>query len=275
MIPPIIHQMWLDKSTKTNSEPPSKYKTHVSQIKTVNPHCTYMFWNMQEVETLFKEEPDLYRFQKCFQSMPHHIQKCDFARYAILYCKGGVYIDLDFHCYQPLDNLIKNHPSLLLVYEPVEHSFEDHVPRRLYNGFMGSSAKNTFWLDWMTYIQMSCKTSDVVMETTGPINFARYMLQAPLLYRDPSHFADTCDIIPIARVGDQIMVCSECQHRDGQKFDPQTYHSRVGNYTDTFWNEGTDWWNDKPLAKKRPCLFWIFIILVAVFIFIFIKKNKI
>lgn len=273
MIPPIIHQMWLDKSTKTNVSVPSKYQSNVDQLRSLHSHWTYMFWNRDKVEKLFRTEPDLKPFRKTYQSMPHHIQKCDFARYAILYCLGGIYMDLDFHCHKSLDRILQAHPSLLLVYEPQEHSSHDPVPRRLYNGFLGSSPRHRFWLEWMTYIQMSLtKTSDV-METTGPVNFARFMLQAPSHYRNPEHFADTCDIIPIASIHDKIMMCAECQHRDSQPFDPQTYHLRVGNYTDTYWNEGTHWSSDKP-SSSTSLWKWILFILLIVVIILFIRNRN-
>ena len=41
-------------------------------------------------------------------------------RYMILYCHGGVYVDLDIECFKSIDPLVEN-KSFFLGMEPPEH----------------------------------------------------------------------------------------------------------------------------------------------------------
>jgi hypothetical protein len=112
-IPFTIHQMWLDPSTDTNSGPSSKYATshYTISIQNINANFQYTFWNMQKVKELFND-PKLHRWKHFyFHQLNEHIEMCDFARYALLYIHGGIYIDCDFTALQPLDPLLGSHPE--------------------------------------------------------------------------------------------------------------------------------------------------------------------
>lgn len=90
-IPKKIHQMWLDKFVRNNTEYPEKYRNlgYPKSWTDLNPDYEYTLWNWDKVHELF-ESPELARWRDFYyKRLEHHIEKCDFARYAILYKHGG------------------------------------------------------------------------------------------------------------------------------------------------------------------------------------------
>lgn len=239
MIPKILHQMWLDKKVPNNDSYPEKYSDHVSTFNKYNSGFELYFWNMEKVDELFNSEPILLKYYKTWKTMPYHIQKCDFARFAIMYIYGGLYADLDFRYYRDLTPLLNR--ELLLVFEPPEHSEShgDDFDARLYNGFIGSVPKHQFWLDWMDYIVQSLKITNEVMDTTGPVNFRIWFSNSP--YKN-TPLVSTCDILPIYRSADGLLhITRECVGKAGSSKITTDYQTKLNNYADTRWNEGTGW----------------------------------
>src|SRR5438876_687791 len=160
MIPKVIHRMWLDKKIANNNYVPKKYDKFIQSFDANNPDFKVIFWNMDKCKQLFEKYPEINKYKNVWYHLPHHIQKCDFMRFIILYLFGGLYIDLDFMCFKNLSPLLDR--ELLLVFEPVEHSemFHDPIKARLYNGFIGSIPKHSFWIDWLDFISESLKKID-------------------------------------------------------------------------------------------------------------------
>src|SRR5438105_4960637 len=132
-IPLIFHQMWLDTKSHSNMEP-EKYKVlgYPEVCRQVNKEFKHMFWDYNKLVTLF-EDPQLAKYKSFWYNLPKIYEKCDFARYAIMYLYGGIYLDLDFECYKSFEPLTKD-KDILLVWEPKEHG-----NNMLYNGFLGST----------------------------------------------------------------------------------------------------------------------------------------
>ncbi|AYV85696.1 MAG: glycosyl transferase [Satyrvirus sp.] len=253
MIPKIIHQMWLDKKISNNDYSPEKYKPFINSFREHNPEFIFEFWNMDRAKDLFEKYPEIDKYKNIWYNLPHHIQKCDMARFLIIYLFGGIYIDLDFVCFKNLSPLLDR--ELLLVYEPVEHSeiYKDPIERRLYNGFIGSVPKHKFWLDWLDFILESLKKTDDVMYTTGPINFRIFLNQSK--YKNIK-LTDTCDIIPLYFKNGSNYVTRNCVHRNNnsQKIDAD-YHKKIGNFTHTKWYEGSGWGAEQLDVSPEPNIF--------------------
>lgn len=103
-IPKIIHYMWLDKESDFNNSYPNKFKIYVDTFYKYNPEYKFMFWNIDKIKNLLKN-PDVAKYEKIWNDLKYHIQKCDFARYLIMYIYGGIYIDLNFKCFRNLTPL--------------------------------------------------------------------------------------------------------------------------------------------------------------------------
>lgn len=246
-IPKIMHRMWLDAKNKSTAIFPQFYNKHAETFEKYNQDFDIYFWNMDNVELLFQSYPELQKYYHIWSNMPHHIQKCDFARYAIMYIFGGVYADLDFVYYRNISPLLDR--ELLLVLEPPEHSYYEDIDAKLFNGFIGSVPNHRFWLDWMDYIILSLKKTSDVMETTGPSNFRKWFNISD--YRN-TELADTCDLLPIYHVGDDPSpkLTKQCADRLGTNVFKKNYHEKLGNYTDTKWTEGTGWTPDTRVIES-------------------------
>ena len=106
-IPKIIHQTF--KSSKL----PFLTRWHISRLKRRNPEYSYEFYDDERILKFLSEEygnPVLSAYQK----LNIGAAKADFFRYAVLYKKGGVYLDIDCKVNNPLDEFIRDDDSALL-----------------------------------------------------------------------------------------------------------------------------------------------------------------
>jgi mannosyltransferase OCH1-like enzyme len=168
-IPKILHLMWLDKKVDDNEKPNKKYdeKGYWKGWKDMHPDFEFILWNRKKIKQLFIDYPQLQPFEEFWNiKLKHFIQKCDFARYMIMYVIGGFYIDLDFICTKNISPLLKNR-ELLLFWEPKEHDALGEG-KRLYNGAIGSIPNHPFWLEWMNHLKSTYHPMKFVFETTGP-----------------------------------------------------------------------------------------------------------
>lgn len=108
LIPKCIYQTW--KSRKLPLD------MHRAVIKTIelNPDYDYYFFGDEDCRSyLSKNYPEDYL--EAFDDLVPGAFKADFWRYAVIYKEGGVYIDVDFDCVKPLDEIIQEDDSLILV----------------------------------------------------------------------------------------------------------------------------------------------------------------
>ncbi|KAE9041443.1 hypothetical protein PR003_g6888 [Phytophthora rubi] len=109
-----------------------------------NPTWTYLFWT---------DEDNLELFERLYPKYLHvakSVQKvalADMARYALLHSVGGLYIDADFECLKPFEELHRDN-RLFLSTEPLAHSvlLEGATSAALCNALMASVAGHPFWL---------------------------------------------------------------------------------------------------------------------------------
>ena len=94
MIPKIIHQIWI------GSKPaPTKFMDTWCEK---NPEFTYIRWNEEEIKTRSLK----LRCTKQINEMEEINGKADIIRWEILYQYGGVFIDADSICIEPIDDLL-------------------------------------------------------------------------------------------------------------------------------------------------------------------------
>jgi|TARA_R110000744_G_scaffold298632_2_gene408232 mannosyltransferase OCH1-like enzyme len=108
MIPKIIHQTF-----ETELTPPGMSKA-IDSWKINNPLYVYKFYNAVDRINFLKKN-----FQsnvlKAYDTLIPGAFKADLFRYCVLYVEGGVYVDADTICLEPLENIINNSDSLLVV----------------------------------------------------------------------------------------------------------------------------------------------------------------
>ena len=103
MIPKIIHQIHL--GSKCLSELEKKWQSSWVQH---HPDWKYCMWTDKCIETRLKiTHPEILNTCDSFS------EKSDILRFEILYQYGGLYIDTDFECLKPIDNLLKQTDFLI------------------------------------------------------------------------------------------------------------------------------------------------------------------
>jgi len=98
----VIHAMW------TTVEIPSRWQQSASTWLSMNTDFAYCLWTHAELEELVADEyPWLL---STYRGYRYFIQRCDVARYALLYLYGGTYVDLDVVCRTSLSTLFASAP---------------------------------------------------------------------------------------------------------------------------------------------------------------------
>mgnify|MGYP002652111451 FL=1 len=85
-------------------------------MKRRNPDYSYQLFDDNEVR-IFLEQEFPPKYLKAYDRLTIGAAKADFFRYAILYKKGGVYLDVDSGMTKPLKYLIKPDDSAILSRE--------------------------------------------------------------------------------------------------------------------------------------------------------------
>lgn len=93
-IPKLIHQVWL------GSTYPETYKDLLTSWRTLHPDWTIKVWTDTDADCFPMINRDV------FNTVKNLGIKSDIFRYEILYAHGGIYIDTDFLCLKPFDDLL-------------------------------------------------------------------------------------------------------------------------------------------------------------------------
>jgi mannosyltransferase OCH1-like enzyme len=94
LIPRKLHQIWL------GGQLPDKWKKYTETWQRLHPSWEYKLWTDVDVDSIVITRKDV------FDSAQNLGQKSDILRYEILRQQGGVYVDTDFECLKPLDDLL-------------------------------------------------------------------------------------------------------------------------------------------------------------------------
>jgi hypothetical protein len=95
-IPKIIHQLWIG-----NKSAPIKL---MNTWKEKNPEFEYIFWNEKEI----KKRDFVFKCQYKIDDIEEINGKADIMRWEILYEYGGVFLDADSICIEPIDDELMN-----------------------------------------------------------------------------------------------------------------------------------------------------------------------
>ena len=136
-------------------------------------------------KTLFHLRINL-TFSKMFSMTPSVIFKSDILRYFVIYESDGVYIDMDFKAYAPLDPLLKNY-SCILGREPDPIAYSSRGRQYLIsNAFFALQRPNQF-LRLITE-RFRAKTSfwRNVLTETGPDFMTDHLVEFAVLFQHPT-----------------------------------------------------------------------------------------
>ncbi len=95
----------LHRTLLWDAEIPEHLKRTCAATEALNPEFRVRMWHNEDVRTLLAERHPEYL--DVYDGYERNIQRADFARYAILYCCGGMYLDLDMKAIKPIQPLLK------------------------------------------------------------------------------------------------------------------------------------------------------------------------
>jgi len=193
-IPKIIHQL-----------APSKKRLHktivknIDRIKKMNPDWVYVLYDDNDIKKFIKENypPYILRIYNLI-NQEYGAARADFARYLIMYIKGGVYLDIKSYMTIPLTNIIRYEDEYILSHWGISGDWHQkllnmkhgeyqqwHIICRPKHPFLfaviNSVIKNI--LNYNIYVDGTGKKG--VLKVTGPIVYTQsiYRLLSTNKYR--------------------------------------------------------------------------------------------
>lgn len=92
-IPKLIHQIWVG-----HQPIPPIFQEYMKTWRKHHPEWKFLLWTDKNIPELIHQ--DLY------DSAKEVVLKANMLRIELLYRFGGVYVDMDFECYKPIDPLL-------------------------------------------------------------------------------------------------------------------------------------------------------------------------
>lgn len=175
-IPRIIHQIYEDPVGPSDS-----LLELAKTWKECHPAWEYRFWSKKEMESFLTAEfPD---FIPVYRDFPFNVQRWDAIRYLILYKIGGLYVDFDYGCLEPLDVLL-NDTLCCMGMEPTLNAITHNKSLIVGNALMASVPDHPYFELIIKEMMNGGKYSTLpdalrIMETTGPFMTTRLYEQYP------------------------------------------------------------------------------------------------
>lgn len=232
-IPQIIHQIWI-------GDKPAPIK-QMNTWKEKNPDFEYIFWNEQE----FQRRNIVFECQEKIDIIQEINGKADIIRWELLYKFGGVFIDADSICIEPIDDYFMCKPAFA--------SYENEEVRKglVATGTMGFPPNHQLCRDIIDWIKSDESTTIIIEKkawfSVGPGVLTRFLDTGK--YPDFAVFPSHC-FLPI--------------HFEGK---PYTGHKKV--YAHQYWGSnyqlyGSDYFSKVELPESLlPPKKWVSVILFS------------
>jgi len=172
-IPKIIHQIYVCKDSQ--GKIPEDLLELSKTWRSLHPDWEYRFWDKESIDDFLREYyPD---FIPYYYEFPYDVQRWDSIRYLILYHFGGLYVDMDYECIEPIDSLLDD-STCCMGLEPSEHAIENRKNIILGNALMASVPRHPYFDTIIKTIKQGemrrfPNKALQVMETTGPFMLTR------------------------------------------------------------------------------------------------------
>jgi mannosyltransferase OCH1-like enzyme len=168
MIPRIIHQSWKVEQV------PEPWLAFQKSWRDNHPGFEYRFWT-DDANRAFvaREFPE---FLAVYDGYRHSVSRADLARYLVVSCYGGVYVDLDCESLRPIDDLLDGR-ELVFGFEPQSHASKPAVRSRglsriVGNALFASVPHHPFWKHLLRTL-IASKDEANVLEAAGPFVLTR------------------------------------------------------------------------------------------------------
>lgn len=247
--PRIIHQTW-----KSKVNIPPKLQAFQQSVRSLHPNYEFRLYDDNDLRNIVQETVPQY-LEK-YDSFGKNIERVDFARYAMLYKYGGIYLDMDISSLKPLDDFV-NMNKVVFGTEPKEHM-------RLYPGYnymvcnavMISPPGERVWMDIMKYIVNHYSFAESPVPNTGPIAVTKALKE---LNSDPSFDKE------------RIVITKPCV------FYPQLDNGKISSecdikesYTIHHWENSWCWTTEKTLMV----IYGILLLILVLYVFYIFNKSR-
>jgi len=163
-IPKIIHQIWL------GSPVPEKFKIFQQTWREHNPDWEFKLWTDDDIAQLGLKN------QEWYDKAINYAERSDIARYEILYRFGGVYVDIDFECVQPLEYLNHRYDFYAGIELPAMAPFLGYLVM-INNALIASVPGHPILKRCIETIKKHHHHKDIIYKT-GPIHFTQAFFDA-------------------------------------------------------------------------------------------------
>ena len=163
-IPQLIHQTW-----KTGEVPP-EFRGFQRTWLDHHPDWRYRLWTDEDNRNFLQNHYAW--FLPIYDTYRVPIKRADAIRYFLLWHYGGLYVDLDMECLQPVGSLLKD-KEIVLGLEPPGHLEQDilaaySLNRLVCNAFMASPPGHPFW-KLVIEEMVAARHLPGILDATGPI----------------------------------------------------------------------------------------------------------
>lgn len=191
-IPKLIHYIWLQGAKNV----PEKFHANIQATVNLNPDWNILIWDENSIREELKKIGGQY-LQK-FDSFKILHQKVDFGRYAILYSRGGISVDIDAKAVKPFSQIpYINEKDFIVGYsslDSVESKMQGYSKRIINNATIISSQYNPILKEVLDYIiTLDCKPNQsdfscVIFTTGQSLNEVVYKHKGEIVILDNSYF---------------------------------------------------------------------------------------
>lgn len=240
-----IHQIWLQGFVNL----PLKYYPNLDSIYKKNPDWKVNLWSEETIRPLIKSIGDNYL--QHYDSLKLLHQKVDYARYSILFVKGGISVDVDAVALKSFDETPGIATSDFIVSKNSQDIF-------INNATILVSKENPLMKQLLDEIDGDCKwypgKTACIMYSTGPMAFTKFVNNHldKITILDPIYFE------PCSGRNDNCKVDSEKTILD---------HRHEGTWVNPVWKQIVSIY-----YKTLPYRIIIFVILVLVILWRISKK---
>jgi len=183
-----IHQIFWNIQGKELNEFPL-FERSIKSIKEKNPDAEHILWSKEGCQNVIEKRlPEHLYF---YNNLKYDIQRLDFIRAVILYCEGGIYVDLDLICLKNIDKLFE-HKFFIHSHRHIKPKSNEYVC----NDLMGSEKGFRFWKILMDESKENYAEKEkikvyqnwkarFVLQTTGPRFVGRILKKVLPEYKPP------------------------------------------------------------------------------------------
>lgn len=164
MIPKILHRVWVG-----DDEIPAEFEAFWDTWRRHHPQWEAVTWRPADYLPLVN--------QRSYDAASGLAQRADIARYEILHRHGGIYVDTDFECLRPFDDLVVDLEGFA--------GLEDETSLAI--GLLAAAPRHPFidQLVAMVPYSMATQPNEPPNKQTGPVLATRVLHEGAAIFQPP------------------------------------------------------------------------------------------